>query len=68
MKKEDLVEWIIENGKYLLTIRDNRFKVNLYQVGSSYWEIYFDVKLARVSRAGIITRHAMKKYLDNIIF
>lgn len=66
MKKDDLAEWIIANGKYLLTVRDDTFKINFYQVNADHWEIYFNVKLNRVTRAGQVTRHGLRKYLSYI--
>lgn len=68
MKKVDLVEWIIENGNYLLTVKNDSFKINLYQVHKDYWEVYFNVSLNRVSRVGRVTEWGMKKYLNLLDF
>lgn len=66
MKKEDLAEWIIENGKYLLTVRNDSFKINLYQVEEGYWETYFNLKLNGITRVGKVTSYGMKKFLRAI--
>lgn len=66
MKKEDLVEWIIENSEYLLTVRERMFKMNLYQIDKDYWEIYFHLELNIVTRAGKVTSHGLIKYLKGL--
>jgi hypothetical protein len=63
MKKENLVEWILVNGKYLLTVRDDTFKINLYQVNKDYWEIYFNLKLNTITRVGKVTACGLVKFL-----
>lgn len=66
MKKEDLVDYILNNGKYLFTIRVEIFKINLYQINESYWEIHFNFTLNTVTRVGKVTEYGLKKYLPFI--
>ena len=68
MKKQDLVEWIIENGTYLVTVREDTFKINLYRVKKDHWEIYFNLRLNCVTRAGKVTLDGMNKFLPMIDF
>lgn len=66
MNNDELVEWIIENGKYLLTLKGTRLKINLYELQGEYWEIYFDTEDNEVSRVNKVNSENLKKYLGVI--
>lgn len=66
MSKQDLTDWLIDHGRYILTIRQGLYKINLYAVNGEYWEIFFNVELNKITRVGKVTAHGMNKFIGLI--
>jgi hypothetical protein len=63
VNKDEFSDWIIENGKYLFTRKENSLKINFYQLEHKFYMIYFDPELNKITEATTITIEELKKYL-----
>jgi hypothetical protein len=66
VSSEELAEWIIDNGNYLLTIKENSLKINLYYLNDEFYEIHFDTEKNSIINSVKVSRDAIKRFIDEI--
>lgn len=63
MSSEELAEWIIDNGNYLLTIKENSLKINLYYLNDEFYEIHFDTEKNSITHANKVSDGGIKRFI-----
>jgi hypothetical protein len=62
------IQWLYEQGTFVMGIRYYGYKVNLYLLGDQYLEVFYHHKRDCIERIALLdTRHTrMKFYYDQI--
>jgi len=68
LPREIQFEWLYQRGDFVMDIRYYGFKVNLYQLGSFYVEVFYHHKQDRIERLQLLDQESsrMNFYADQI--